>query len=258
MQRVGEARRHGRVAGLSVTDRTIAGLALVARPQPHQRGFPHDAEVRTAQHRDHPVNHLRDTAAADFLVPGKRDHHRPGGRIGSQRLGERQRAGQEALHVCRSPAHQPVTAFCQRKGIDGPCLSVDGYDVTVGGQERPALTIPELRQQTGLGVLLCGDAGHREPRIGQQRFDPRDQRQVRPGRDGRESDQRRKDVFGSVHDPASNTISPSQMVSAAWQASPLSNSPRGSPSSSTTSAAMPTFSAPRSPSAWSAWAPPSV
>ncbi len=68
---------------------------------------------------------------------------------------ERERGRDEALHVGRAPAVEPVPAEFGRERIARPVLAVDRHDIAMPGQHKAAVAVgAERREQVRLAPLF--------------------------------------------------------------------------------------------------------
>ncbi len=126
----------------------------------HLGGLADDRDGRPSHMAEQVVDQAGDAETAGFLVVGQGDMDRLSQRM-LEPTGDRgERCGDEALHVGRPSAEQPVVPLGQGEGIARPGLAVDRNDVAMSGENDAALAIgAEARQQIGLGAgIVVGQA----------------------------------------------------------------------------------------------------
>ncbi|MNS58027.1 hypothetical protein D3C72_909320 [compost metagenome] len=131
--------------------------ALVRHHHLHARGFAHHAALGADAAFQQVGQHVRGTRAADFLVIGKRQVDRLLARHGQEFRHQRQRTGDEALHVAgAAPIEKPVF-FNELERVRAPVLAIHRHHVGVARQDDAALlaaVLPRQRgKQVGLGAL---------------------------------------------------------------------------------------------------------
>ena len=192
--------------------------ALVGADDPEAGGLADDARGRAASRLDQFLKQDRRPVEAVLLVEGQRDVDRalevedriPGG--------QRQHAGDEALHVGCTPPVDPVSTTSCLEGRRGPVGGVDGDDVGVAREHDAAVDVgTDGGEQIGPAPGLVV----REDQVGAERpelvLDVSDEVDVGGQGDGRESDQVIEDSQGLIE----------QRVVAGHRYQSFTKSPRG-------------------------------
>ena len=179
---VGFLAGHGRVEGVD---------ALVRDHELHLRGLAHDHPARRRNRAvGERAHHVDAAQAPDLLVVGDRevDRAREAGR--RELRHQRERAGEEALHVAAAAAVEAAAALGQGERVAGPGLVGGRHDVGVGGQHHPARDVgADGGVQAGLVAVRVGHPRRGHAVGGEVGLDERDQLQVGGVRDGVERDQ---------------------------------------------------------------------
>ena len=158
------------------------GLALVPGGDGKAGRLTHDAEHRPERRLCQHIDHRPDPDAADFLVVGQRQMQRrfQPDLLAPDPLGQRQHAGDKALHIRGTAAVGAAVLDRQRKGIAGPVLPLDRDNVGMAGEQHPGpIILAERGVEVGLGAILVLDQPDLCPGGGQARRSRLDQRAVR-------------------------------------------------------------------------------
>ncbi|KAG0765301.1 hypothetical protein G6F57_020301 [Rhizopus arrhizus] len=103
--------------------------ALVGHDHLHAGGFTHHAALGADAAFQQVGQHVRRARAADFLVIGERQVDRLLARHGQEFRHQRQRAGNEPLHVAAAaPIEQPVF-LDELERVRAPVLAIHGHHV---------------------------------------------------------------------------------------------------------------------------------
>eukprot|EP01022_Parablepharisma_sp_SALTPOND_P029462 TRINITY_DN735_c0_g1_i1.p1 TRINITY_DN735_c0_g1~~TRINITY_DN735_c0_g1_i1.p1 ORF type:complete len:1397 (+),score=453.90 TRINITY_DN735_c0_g1_i1:9191-13381(+) len=142
--------------------------ALVGHHHVHAGGFAHHAAIDLDAALDDLFQHHRRADAADFLVIGKRQVDGLGTRHGQEFRHQRQRSGDETLHVAGTATVQAAILLGDLEGIGIPLLAVHRHHVGVTGEDDATLGAAsqgtsggrQSGEQVGLGLfLVVGEPG---------------------------------------------------------------------------------------------------
>ena len=174
------------------------GDALVARDRLHIGRFADDDGGGAGQAGGDLPDQGRRAQAADLLVIGKGQVHRPHQPRGGEVRGRRQGQGQKPFHVAGPAPIEPVLAALQGEGVRGPGLTVHRHHVGVAGEDDAALGLrPDRCQQVGLGAVGVGHPPRRHAQVAEQRFHVGDEVEIGIARGGVEGDQPAEFVDGA-------------------------------------------------------------
>ncbi|CUJ13090.1 Uncharacterised protein [Achromobacter kerstersii] len=146
--------------------------ALVGHHHLHARGFTHDAAFGADAAFQQIGQHVGRARAAHFFVIREGQVDWLLARHGQKFRHQRQRAGDETLHVARAAAIQQAVFFDELERVRGPILAIHGHHVSVARQNDTALLVAVLRRQRGEQVGLGALGIVRQPRIDALALEP--------------------------------------------------------------------------------------
>ena len=188
--RVDPGARPARMSVLAGDGRGQHVDALMRADRAHAGRLADDHHARLGQARRQLGDQPAHPDATDLLVIGEGEVDRHGEPRRLERRRERQRAGDEALHVGGAAAVEAAVAFGQGERIARPALAHDRDHVGVARQRDAALAIgADGGEQIRLAARVVVDQPHRDAQRVETIGDEFDELEVGLRRDGVEADE---------------------------------------------------------------------